>query len=71
MIKEENLVLNRILDEIFEGCKLCIMDCYEEEPKKLKKLRARVRYEMTEENAKMTDKEFDGLLIELLNFLDD
>ena len=68
---KKNLILNRILDEIFDACKQCVIDNYEEDEKEFKKLRARVRYEMTEENAKMTDKEFDGLLIELLNFLVD
>lgn len=70
MTKEENIVLNRILDQILDSCKSCIIDCYEENDERLKKLKSRVRYEMVEENAKMTDKEFDGLLIELLNFLD-
>ena len=69
-MEQKNLILNRILDKIFDGCKSCIIDCFEENAEGLEKLKARVQYEMVEKNAKMTDKEFDGLLIELLNFLD-
>lgn len=69
MTKEENIILNRILEQILDGCKSCIIDCYEEDDEKLKKLKTRVRYEMTGETFKMTDKEFDVLLFEILDFL--
>ncbi len=69
MTKEENIVLNILLDHILDGCRSCIIDCYEEDDERLKKLKARVQYEMVEKNAKMTDKEFDGLLFEVLDFL--
>ena len=70
MTTEENLIINRILDKIFDGCKSCIIDSFEENVEGLEKLRARVQYEMVEKNAEMNDKEYDGLLIELLDFLD-
>ena len=35
---KKNLILNRILDEIFDACKQCVIDNYEEDEKEFKKL---------------------------------
>ena len=69
-MEKKNLILNRILDEVFDACKQCIVDNYEEDEKEFKKLRARVEYESVEDKSEMTTKEFESIYGEIIAFLD-
>lgn len=65
----KDVILSSILDELFRGCKDCIIDNFEKEKDKLDYLHNYVTYHSTFNKKNINDRDYDILLREVLDFL--
>lgn len=65
----KDVILSSILDELFRGCKDCIIENFENEKDKLHHLYDYVMYHSTFNKKNINDGDYDILLKEILDFL--
>lgn len=65
----KDVILSSILDELFRGCKDCIIENFEKEKDELHHLYDYVTYHSTFNKKNINDGDYDILLKEILDFL--
>lgn len=65
----KDVILSSILDELFKGCKDCIIENFDKEKDKLRYLHSYITYYSTFNKKNINDGDYDILLKEVLEFL--